>query len=123
MSRLACRACVVACLLGALWPAVGASAAGRRAAGATPFGPLASSPAAGLTCTDSWKTATSGDWFNGTKWSTGAPPTSGDDACITIAGTYTVTMAGNGPSVHSLALGASGGAQTLAVLSTCSAHA
>jgi len=43
-------------------------------------------------CTDSWAAKGSGSWFTPGNWSTGKVPTSTDEACITEAGTYTVTM-------------------------------
>ena len=43
-------------------------------------------------CTDSWTNAAGGSWFNGANWSTKAAPSSSDEACIALAGTYTVEM-------------------------------
>jgi hypothetical protein len=37
--------------------------------------------------------ATSGLWGAGTNWSTGVIPSSPDDVCINLPGTYTVTLA------------------------------
>jgi hypothetical protein len=67
-----------------------------------------------IRCTDSWKKAESGDWSTAANWSTGAVPTSADNACITVSGTYTVTLAGNEPA-NTLTLGGSSGAQTLTI--------
>jgi hypothetical protein len=66
------------------------------------------------TCTDSWKTAASGQWSVAANWSTGAVPTSSDNACITVAGTYTVTLT-DGYSVSTLTLGGPSGTQTLSI--------
>jgi fibronectin-binding autotransporter adhesin len=76
-------------------------------------------------CGDSWKNAESGSWFTGSNWSNGAPPTSEEEACITVNGTYTVTMTQNSGtvSVQSLTVGGSSGTQTLAVGSSCSVNA
>ncbi|MGA2211498.1 MAG: hypothetical protein ABSH30_17935, partial [Acidimicrobiales bacterium] len=67
-----------------------------------------------ITCTDSWKAATSGLWNTATNWSTGSVPTSTSAACITLAGTYTVTIE-NGATTGTLTLGGASGTQTLAV--------
>jgi hypothetical protein len=67
-----------------------------------------------ITCTDSWKTATSGLWNTATNWSTGAVPTSSSAACITAAGTYTVTVVNSG-AAGTLTLGGTSGTQTLIV--------
>jgi len=96
------RICALAlCVLGAGW-AGGAQA--RAAAG----------------CTDSWKSAISGAWANPAEWSSGKIPVSTDSVCITVHGTYTVTLApyasGVGDVVASLTLGASSGHQTLEIL-------
>jgi hypothetical protein len=68
-------------------------------------------------CTDSWATASSGSWTTASAWSAGHVPTSTDDACITLPGTYTVTLAplgsAAGQTVDSLTLGSAGGTQTL----------
>ena len=39
-----------------------------------------------------WATAVSGDWSDGTKWSSGAEPVTTDQASIDVTGTYTVTV-------------------------------
>jgi hypothetical protein len=75
---------------------------------------------------DSWKNAVDGSWATPGNWSTGAVPTTADDVCITLPGTYTVTLApysnAGGDSVASLTVGASGatGTQTLDVLGQAS---
>ena len=83
--------------------------------------PASASPPA---CTDSWKTATSGNWDTPTNWSTGAVPGSSDVACITVPGTYTVTYqpSSGSESVDSLVLGsgATSDQETLNVQGTCS---
>src|SRR5690348_11398257 len=43
-----------------------------------------------LTCTNSWTTASSGNWETGGNWSLGHAPTATEDACITLEGNYTV---------------------------------
>jgi hypothetical protein len=63
-----------------------------------------------------------GDWGLGSNWSDGQIPTGNDNVSITVAGTYTVTLApwsigtadpySNGASVHSLSLGAPSGTGT-----------
>ena len=70
-------------------------------------------------CTDSWKTATSGSWTTAGNWSTGVVPTSTDHVCITVAGTYTVTITGSA-SAGTLVLGASSGKESLKVLGNAS---
>ena len=69
--------------------------------------------------------ATSGEWGDKTNWSTGAVPVGQTQVCITVPGTYTVTLipypdthyAGDdGGAAEKLTLGASSGAQTLKVL-------
>jgi hypothetical protein len=79
-------------------------------------------------CTDSWTNSAGGSWFDGEDWSTGAPPTAAEEACIAAPGEYTVTLAqtsSTGPvSVRSLTVGGgASGIQTLSVASTCSASA
>ncbi len=85
-------------------------------------------------CDTSWRKPVSGDWFNPANWTHGAPefinlgsnqPTK--SACITAAGTYTITVLGRcGPTdcpgqgdvaagATSLTLGASSGRQTVVV--------
>jgi hypothetical protein len=66
------------------------------------------------TCTDSWKAAVSGNWSEPAKWSTGSVPSSSDEACITVAGTYTVTAEGS-QEVKSLTLGGESGGATLSL--------
>ena len=97
-------------LLGALLlGAVAVPAAGAQTS--------ASPRAAG--CTDTWKAAVSGLWGVPANWSTGQIPGNTDDVCITLPGTYTVTLApwsigtadpnNNGAGVAAITIGASGG--------------
>jgi hypothetical protein len=80
-------------------------------------------------CTDSWRAPVSGGWSDAADWTNGIPGEDGPvAACITVAGTYTVTLApwsiGTADPNHqfaaitSLNLGAAGGPgkQTLVVL-------
>ncbi|MCU1452674.1 MAG: hypothetical protein JWN46_820, partial [Acidimicrobiales bacterium] len=71
--------------------------------------------AGGPVCTKSWAAATSGDWSDGTKWSPAGAPASGDDVCVTVAGTYTVTVHQN-VGANSLAVGATSGGGTATVV-------
>ncbi len=73
-------------------------------------------------CTKSWVSAVSGDWTDGTKWTGGTAPTGGDDVCIDVAGTYTVTFTGS-VGVHALTVGSmTTGTQTLVVQGTNSVN-
>ena len=65
-------------------------------------------------CTDSWTTAASGLWSVATNWSTGVVPKSSANVCITVAGTYTVTLTGS-ESANTLTLGGGSGTQTVDV--------
>jgi hypothetical protein len=72
-------------------------------------------------CNDSWKSGVSGDWSASANWTAGVPA-GNSDVCITVPGTYTVTLAPwsvgtadpnhNGDAVNSLTLGAASGAGT-----------
>ena len=79
------------------------------------LGALGAATSAHAASCDTWKNATSGSWTEGVNWSTGAAPTSGESACITEPGTYTVTAKGAAITVKSLTLGGASGTQTLAV--------
>ena len=82
---------------------------------------LGAAPAHAAGCGDSWTNTAGGSWYEGDSWSTKAPPKEGEEACITAAGTYTVTMNGIADvTVKALALGGSSGTQTLSVASSCS---
>ncbi len=76
-------------------------------------------------CQDTWKNTKGGSWFEGASWSTKAPPTSTEEACITEAGTYTVTMTqtSSAVTVKSLTVGGSSGTQTLVVSGSNSLNA
>jgi hypothetical protein len=76
-------------------------------------------------CEDSWTNTAGGSWFEGSNWSTNAPPKAGEHACITEPGTYTVTVdqTSEGVSVTGLTIGGSSGSQTLSLASTCSSNA
>jgi fibronectin-binding autotransporter adhesin len=74
-------------------------------------------------CTVSWKTAASGNWDTAANWSPARVPGATDVACITVAGTYTVTYqpAAGTETVDALVVG-SGVAtnqETLAIQGTC----
>jgi hypothetical protein len=103
---------------------VGALAAGGLTIGAGLV--LAPTPASALgpACTDSWKAPVSGNWDTAADWSTGAVPGAGDVACITVAGTYTVTFTPSAQTetVDAVEVGSGtvGDAETLAVVGTCS---
>jgi hypothetical protein len=93
------------------------------------FGAAGSAQAAGC---DTWygpggnsSQAKSGEWGTASNWSTGAAPTPSVPACITVPGTYTVTLqpypsthyAGDiGGAAEDLTLGGSSGTQTLQLL-------
>ncbi|HLB35510.1 MAG TPA: hypothetical protein VJL31_02995, partial [Gemmatimonadales bacterium] len=62
----------------------------------------------------SWLAAVSGNWSDGTRWSTGAPPAALDTVLITQGGTYTVTL-DVAPAFADLTFGGSTGTQTLVV--------
>lgn len=64
--------------------------------------------------TKSWNSASGGNWGDATKWTPSGVPAAGDDAVITLAGTYTVTLNVNS-QVASLTLGGSSGTQTLSM--------
>ena len=75
---------------------------------------------AGITgCETSWATATGGLWTDSAKWSNGVPSsagTSNDDACITVAGTYSVILSGPiSATANTLNLGGTSGTQTLKI--------
>ena len=81
---------------------------------------MASARVASTACADSWKAAVSGPWSDGGDWTAGVPGEGAPVAvCITVAGTYTVTLAPwsvgtadpnhQGAAVESLTIGATGG--------------
>ncbi len=85
--------------------------------------PAATAQGAPPACTDTFTSTSGGDWFTGSNWSLGHPPSPSDVACINQAGTYTVTMNGAGTQVGTLLLGGASGSQTLSIGSTCSFNA
>jgi fibronectin-binding autotransporter adhesin len=109
-------------VLGRREVAIGAAAAALAAALAlTVFSPAA---AHGTSCQDSWTNAAGGSWFEGADWTTKAPPSAGEEACITLSGTYTVTLTtGSTVTVKSLTLGGESGTQTLSLGNTTNATA
>jgi len=64
-----------------------------------------------VTCSIDWASGVSGLWTDASKWSPARVPTSSDDVCITVSGTYSVTLNGSA-TVDSLTLGGSSGVQT-----------
>jgi hypothetical protein len=82
-------------------------------------------PSARASGCDSWTNTAGGSWFTGSNWSKEAPPASGEEACITAEGTYTVTMTQTSGTVSlkSLTIGGASGKQTLVVGSSCSVNA
>ncbi len=67
------------------------------------------------TCSTEWENPVSGDWDDGSKWTDGIPA-SGDDACITAPGIYTVTIRQDyAPNItaQTLTVGGASGTQTL----------
>jgi hypothetical protein len=55
------------------------------------LGALTASVASAQAC-DTWKSAVSGSWGTPTDWSSGEVPSNTEEACITLPGTYTVTL-------------------------------
>src|SRR5437870_8694637 len=78
---------------------------------------LSGTAKAAPSCYTSWASPVSGDWRDASKWDNGVP-TSTQDACITLAGTYTVTS--HGDDVGSLTLSGSSATQTLSEVATSS---
>lgn len=76
-------------------------------------------PAAGVhpevtTCTDTWKAAVSGLWTTAANWSTGIVPTSSDNVCITLGGSYTVTIEGTATAA-TVTVGGTAGTQLVSI--------
>jgi hypothetical protein len=75
-------------------------------------------------CQDSWTNASGGSWYTAGNWSKKTIPVSGEEACITLNGTYTVTMAqGEAVTLKSLTVGGTSGKQTLEVTGKCGTNA
>jgi hypothetical protein len=68
-----------------LWPAAAADALSIGQPAPVGTHPLTLTP-------DSWKAAVNGNWNAGADWSTGAAPTSSNDATVAVAGKYTVAI-------------------------------
>jgi hypothetical protein len=66
-------------------------------------------------CSDTWTNTSGGAWDTGSNWSTGTAPGSGDNVCITAAGTYTVVIGNETITVASLTMGGSGSSPTLQI--------
>src|ERR1700684_623273 len=81
------------------------------------LGPMNIAAAQGPSCTDTWTNAAGGDWSTASDWNEGTVPTSGDVACITTPGNYTVTIsaADGTETVGGLTMGAASGSQILDV--------
>jgi hypothetical protein len=86
------------------------------------FSAMTALVASAQACTDEWTNTSGGSWGTASNWSKDAVPGNTDEACITHAGTYTVTLEPytgelsrpeNGDTVKSLTLGGSSGHQTL----------
>lgn len=73
-----------------------------------------SAPVQAPLVTKSWNSTISGNWGDATKWTPNGVPGSTDDAVITLAGTYTVTL-NVSSQVASLTLGGTSGTQTLSM--------
>ncbi len=71
---------------------------------------LAAAPA--WAATINWTNTSGGDWSVAANWSPNQVPGAADDAAISAAGTYTVTITAD-ESVNTLTLGGASGAQTL----------
>jgi hypothetical protein len=93
----------------------------------TPNGIAAFESAGAAGCTDYWVNPAGGSWHTAADWSTGAPPRSGESACILANGTYAVTLeqtsATGTVSLRSLKVGGTEGSQTLTVASSCTQSA
>src|SRR5690625_5171348 len=85
-----------------------------RIAAAFSFALSITAISAAAQCTIEWTGASSGNWSDAGRWSTGSVPSDSDVVCIQTSGTYTVTVTGN-RTITSLRLGGNSGAQTLSV--------
>jgi hypothetical protein len=91
-----------------------AVAARRRGARRLPRADALAGGALGATCDTSWASAASGFWDIAGNWTAGVPDNA-KNACITVSGTYTVTVRGYGRSAAGITLGGSSGQQTLKI--------
>ncbi|MDZ4658736.1 MAG: hypothetical protein SH868_14265 [Bythopirellula sp.] len=62
------------------------------------------SGAPSLAANDIWKTAASGVWQTDTNWADNTSPGFFDSATFNLAGTYTVTISDNSPTISALTL-------------------
>lgn len=75
-------------------------------------GARAAAPTVPPSCADSWRNPAGGTWVTAKDWSTGAPPTPGQSACITIPLSAPVALSG-AVSVGSLTIGGARGRDEL----------
>ncbi|MCP4292071.1 MAG: hypothetical protein GY780_09605, partial [bacterium] len=68
----------------------------------------------GLAAEVHWISSSDGNWSDGSNWSTGMPPSSGDSVVIDNPGTYAVTL-DEDADILSLSLGAGSGQQILEI--------
>jgi hypothetical protein len=87
--------------------------AGAFAAVLLPPGSIASPSGEAEACSTAWASAVAGSWADAAKWTNGVPD-SAKTACITVDGTYTVTVNGDA-STQGLTLGGAAGTQTLLI--------
>ncbi len=81
-------------------------------------------PAAAVGCTgDTWTNSSGGSWDTNGNWSNDAPPGTGAAACITAAGSYTVTIGNETISAGALTVGGSGSTPTLTIGNSASGSA
>lgn len=78
---------------------------------------FATTATAAQACDETWNNASGGSWNTPTDWTPNAVPVTGQAVCITLPGTYTVTLPAGGTDyagadVASLTLGSSGGTGT-----------
>ena len=79
-------------------------------------------PAGAVTC-DTWTNTSGGAWDTGTNWSALAPPSGTTPACITAAGSYTVTIGNETISAGALTVGGTGSTPTLTIGNSSSGSA
>jgi hypothetical protein len=79
--------------------------------------PLAPSVAGASVCDTSWRAAVSGRWDDASNWTHGVPD-SPFNACITVSGSYTVSVRG-GAYATTLTLGGVAGRQVVDIAGTC----